>query len=77
MRSHLHTRPQFAAGTAAGRDWLVEGPAPTVADVALFPYVAWAEDSSKGQLSLSEYPAVSAWLAKFKALSGYVAPPGL
>ena len=68
---------QLAAGAAAGRTWLVAGEAPTVADVHVFPYVAYAEDSSKGALKLAEYPAVSTWIAAFTQLPGYVAPPGL
>ncbi len=68
---------QLAAGAAAGRTWLVDGAQPTIADVAVYPYVAYAEDSSKGALQLSAYPALGRWLAAFRALPGYVAPPGL
>ena len=68
---------QLAAGAAAGRTWLVDGDAPTIADVHVFPYVAYAEESSKGALKLANYPAVSAWVAAFAKLPGYVAPPGL
>ena len=68
---------QLAAGAAAGRTWLVAGDAPTIADVHVFPYVAYAEDSSKGALKLANYPAVSAWIKAFTQLPGYVAPPGL
>jgi glutathione S-transferase len=72
-----HLDAQLAAGAVAGRTWLVEGAQPTVADVAVYPYVAFAEDSSKGALRLGEYPALTRWLAAFRALPGYVAPPGL
>ncbi len=68
---------QLAAGAAAGRTWLVAGDAPTIADVHVFPYVAYAEDSSKGALKLANYPAVAAWIAAFAKLQGYVPPPGL
>jgi glutathione S-transferase len=68
---------QIAEGEAHGHEWLVPGPRPTIADVCVFPYVAYAEDSSKGALHLGDYPALSRWLARFKALPGYVAPPGL
>ena len=68
---------QLAAGAAAGRTWLVAGDTPSIADVHVFPYVAYAEDSSKGALKLANYPAVSAWIAAFTKLPGYVAPPGL
>lgn len=43
----------------------------------MFPYVAYAEDSSKGAIKLANYPAVCAWVAAFAKLPGYVAPPGL
>ena len=68
---------QLAAGAAVGRTWLLPGDAPTIADVHLYPYVAYAEESSKGALSLSGLPALAAWLKAFRALPGYVAPPGL
>jgi len=68
---------QLAAGAAAGRTWLVAGDSPTIADVHVFPYVAYAEDSSKGALKLESYPAVRAWIKAFSQLPGYVAPPGL
>ena len=68
---------ELAAGEAAGRAWLVAGDAPTIADVCVFPYVAFAEDSSKGELRLGEYPALSRWLSRFKALAGYVPLPGV
>ena len=68
---------QLTAGAAAGRTWLVAGDAPSIADVHVFPYVAYAEDSSKGALKLANYPAVAAWVAAFTKLPGYVPPPGL
>ncbi|KIY96599.1 Gst13 glutathione S-transferase [Monoraphidium neglectum] len=66
---------QLAAGVAAGRDWLVEGPSPTIADVHLFPYVALVEESSKGALLLDAYPAVRDWVARVSRLPGFVAIP--
>ena len=68
---------QLAIGEAAGRHWLVAGDSPTIADVAVFPYVAYAEDSSKGKLTLEAYPAAKRWCVRFAKLPGYVAPPGL
>lgn len=54
-----------------GENWLVPGNEPTIADIAVFPYIAFAEDSSSGVLQLKEYPAVDRWVARFKALPGY------
>ncbi len=52
----------------ANRDWLV-GDHPTIADVANFAYVAHAPE---GDVSLSEYANVRAWLARIQALPRFV-----
>jgi len=59
-----------------GHKWLVPGDEPTVADIAVFPYVAFAEDSSSGALQLKDYPAVLGWVSRFKGLPGYEPLPG-
>jgi len=46
----------------------------TIADVACFPYVGLAP---QGEVSLAEYPSVSAWISRIKALPNYVPMPGL
>ncbi|TWB73089.1 glutathione S-transferase [Nitrospirillum amazonense] len=51
-----------------GRDWLVGG-APTIADVALYSYVARAPE---GNVDLSGYPGVIAFLRRIEALPGFV-----
>lgn len=50
-----------------GREWLV-GATPTLADIALFAYTHVA---GEGGFRLADYPAVSAWIARFKALPWY------
>jgi glutathione S-transferase len=50
-----------------GRQWLV-GVAPTLADIALFGYTHVAGEAG---YRLADYPAVSAWIARFKALPWY------
>lgn len=52
----------------AQRAYLV-GDAPTLADVALYAYVARAPE---GDVSLEPYPAIRAWLARIEALPGFV-----
>lgn len=52
----------------AGREWLV-GDRPTVADIALYPYTAVAED---GGLSLAPFTALRTWLDRFAALPAFV-----
>lgn len=53
------------------RDWLV-GNGPTIADVALYSYVAGAPE---GNVDLSAYTAVNAWLQRIENLPGFVPFP--
>jgi glutathione S-transferase len=55
------------------RTWL-ELEHPTIADVAVFPYVALARD---GKINLDAYPHVLAWIDRFKQLPGYLPMPGI
>jgi glutathione S-transferase len=55
------------------RLWL-EQDRPTIADIAVFPYVALAGD---GGIDLAPYPHVRAWIARIQALPGYVPMKGL
>jgi len=52
----------------AGRDWLV-GAHPTIADVALYSYLARAPE---GNVDLSGYGAVRAFLRRIEALPGFL-----
>lgn len=51
-----------------GSDWLV-GAHPTIADVAIYSYVARAPE---GNVDLSAYPNVNAFLRRVEALPGFV-----
>lgn len=57
----------------ATRDWLACG-RPTIADIAVFPYVALAP---MGDIPLTPYPAVLAWIARFRQLPGFQPIAGL
>ncbi|HEY6895929.1 MAG TPA: glutathione S-transferase [Rhodocyclaceae bacterium] len=57
----------------ARHDWLALG-RPTIADCAVFPYVAL---SHEGGVSLANYPAIRAWIDRVKALPRFVAMPGV
>jgi glutathione S-transferase len=61
----------------AGRAWLV-GDRPTIADVALYSYIARAPE---GNVDLTPYGEINAWLARIEDLPGFVAfqktPAGL
>lgn len=50
------------------RDWLV-GTAPTIADVALYSYIARAPE---GNVDTSAYANVASWLKRIEALPGFV-----
>jgi glutathione S-transferase len=54
-------------------DWLTPG-RPTVADCAVFPYVAL---SHEGGVSLEPYPHIRAWIERVKALPGFLPMPGV
>lgn len=51
--------------------WLA-GDNPTIADVAVYPYVALAP---VGEIELSPYPSIISWMQRIEALPGYVPPP--
>lgn len=55
------------------RTWL-ELERPTIADVAVFPYIALAPD---GKVDLAPYPNVLAWMERVKRLPGFVGMQGI
>jgi glutathione S-transferase len=52
----------------AASHWLA-GSAPTLADVAMYSYIAHAPE---GNVSLEPYPAVRAWIGRVEQLPGFV-----
>lgn len=52
----------------ANRDWIAAD-RPTIADVALYSYIASAPE---GNVDLSSYARVNAWLGRVEALPGFV-----
>jgi glutathione S-transferase len=57
----------------ADRTWL-ELEHPTIADVAIFPYVALAPD---GKIAFDPYPKVLAWIERVKQLPGFIGMAGI
>lgn len=57
----------------AEREWLELGH-PTIADIAVFPYVALAHD---GKVDLSHYANVLEWLDRIKHLPGFITMSGI
>lgn len=62
LEAHLSKQP-----------WLTLG-RPTIADIACMPYVALGHE---GGVSLDGYPAVQAWIARIKALPGFIGMPAI
>jgi len=60
-------------GHLKSREWLACG-RPTIGDIAVFPYVALAP---MGRIELTPYPAVCAWIERFKRLPGFAPIAGL
>jgi len=58
----------------AHHQWLAETAAPTIADVAVYPYTALAGD---GDVDLSPHVHIKAWFSRVRELSGYIGMPGL
>ncbi len=56
----------------AGNAWLASVDAPTVADIACFPYAALAPE---GGLNLAGYPSITHWISRMKGLPGYIPLP--
>lgn len=59
----------FMESELGGRDWLLGGPQPSLADIAMVSYTAQAPI---GGLTLASYPRIAAWVARIEALPGYV-----
>ena len=55
------------------RTWL-EFDHPTIADVAIYPYIALARD---GKIDLDAYPHVLSWIERVKELPGYIPMTGI
>lgn len=60
-------------GHLGRHDWLAAG-RPTIADCAVFPYVALAPE---GGVALAPYPWVTAWIDRVRALPGFLPMPGI
>ena len=51
-----------------GANWLCTGTAPTIADIACFPYVALAEEAG---IDMAPYQAIQRWMDRFMRLDGF------
>ena len=62
----------FSERGAAG--WICEPSQPTIADIAVFPYVQLSEE---GGIARRDYPAIRRWTDRMKALPGFITMPGI
>jgi len=53
----------------AGREWIATSAHPSVADIALYSYIARAPE---GNVDLGAYPLIGAWLKRIEALPRFV-----
>ncbi len=76
--ARAHATLAVVERTLAARRWIADTAQPTIADVALYSYIARAPE---GNVDLSPYPAVGEWLTRVEALPGFVhfqrSPAGL
>jgi glutathione S-transferase len=64
-----HALLELVDAELAQRPWLAGSAGPTIADVALYSYIARAPE---GNVDLSAYGHVDAWLKRIEALPGFV-----
>ena len=57
-----------------GRNYLCTPEAPTVADIACFPYIAMADEAG---MSLQDYPSIRIWLDEIKRIPGFTVMSGI
>lgn len=57
-----------------GHQWIVQGDAPTIADIACFAYIMLSEE---GGISRINYPAIRRWCDHVKRLPGFIVMPGI
>ena len=55
-----------------GRDWIALPERATIADIALYSYIASAPE---GNVDISPYPAITTWLKRIEGLPGFVSFP--
>lgn len=68
VQTRAHALLRVINGVLAGQAFLT-GDHPTIADIANYTYIAHAPE---GNVSLREYPHVTAWLARIENLPGFV-----
>ncbi|MBD3670504.1 MAG: glutathione S-transferase [Gammaproteobacteria bacterium] len=60
-------------GHLQDREWLATDQL-SIADIACYPYVALAHE---GDIDISRYPAIQAWIGRIRQQPGYIDMPGM
>jgi glutathione S-transferase len=71
LERHLSDNRQWLE---CDREAYPKGNRPTIADIAVFPYIALAED---GKVSLAPYTNVLNWINRVQSLPGFITMPGI
>ncbi|MDB6144220.1 MAG: Glutathione S-transferase domain [Pseudomonas sp.] len=67
--ARAHAILKLIEASLEGHEWIIAGDHPTLADIALYSYIARAPE---GDVDLSGYPNVLQWLVSVEALPGFV-----
>lgn len=67
--ANAHAILELIESELDGRNWIVGGAQPTIADIALYSYISGAPE---GNVDLSIYPRINAWLERIESLEGFV-----
>jgi glutathione S-transferase len=67
--ARAHATIAVVESTLAKRTWIAGTAEPTIADIALYSYIARAPE---GNVDLAGYPHVGEWLSRIEALPGFV-----
>jgi glutathione S-transferase len=78
-RAKAHELMRFLDGhlwfqEQSGQSWLLDGPSPTLADLAQFPSVMLSEE---GGINRRDYPAIRRWCDRFKRTPGFIGMSGI
>ncbi|ASJ74491.1 Glutathione S-transferase GST-4.5 [Granulosicoccus antarcticus IMCC3135] len=74
VTAFLHARAAAALkilDTRVAKSDFIVGEEPTIADISLCGYLFWPEETG---IDMNDYPAVTAWLERIQALSGWEHP---
>src|SRR5690606_13282196 len=69
VMERAHATLAIMEQTLAAQRWIARTDEPSIADIALYSYV---ERAPEGNVDLSGYPAIRAWLRQIESLPGFI-----